>query len=227
MKRTAIWPAALIPLLLLAFAAVAQEHAGQPALSTPVHVIDGDSIEIEGQVIDIYGIDAPELGQSCLNGGTPYACGLEAAFALRKMIGVKQISCNPGQTPAEAGSICMGSSGDLAFVLLEQGAAVAKPGAPSSYVEAQKTAKGAGLGIWRGDFIAFPKWRDGDRLDAERSQKIQCPIKGVVEDTGRKVYLVPTDAVFEKVDMAAAPDSRLFCSDEQARAAGYKRPGEN
>ncbi len=45
------------------------------ALIGRASVIDGDTIEIHGRRIRLYGIDAPESGQSCeANGGT-YRCG--------------------------------------------------------------------------------------------------------------------------------------------------------
>ena len=120
----------------------------------------------------------------------------------------------------------MGAAGDLALLMVEQGAAVAKPGAPPAYLEAQKATKDSRLGLWRGDFVPFPNWRAGERLDVERSQKTPCPVKGVVEDDGRKVYLVPTDAVYPKVTVTPEAGGRLFCSDEEARTAGFERPGE-
>ncbi|MBP2534097.1 thermonuclease family protein [Agrobacterium tumefaciens] len=46
-------------------------------------VIDGDTIEIQGQRIRLHGIDAPESAQVCNRAnGKPYRCGREAAFAM-------------------------------------------------------------------------------------------------------------------------------------------------
>jgi endonuclease YncB( thermonuclease family) len=51
-------------------------------------VIDGDTLEIHGQRVRLYGIDAMESRQLCWNGKRKrYACGREAALALDDFIG--------------------------------------------------------------------------------------------------------------------------------------------
>ncbi len=45
-------------------------------------VIDGDTLEIQGQRIRLHGIDAPESQQLCRLDGKPWQCGKDAANAL-------------------------------------------------------------------------------------------------------------------------------------------------
>ena len=45
-------------------------------------VIDGDTLDIHGTRIRIWGIDAPESDQLCRKDGTQYRCGAQAANAL-------------------------------------------------------------------------------------------------------------------------------------------------
>jgi endonuclease YncB( thermonuclease family) len=59
-------------------AAAAQESA--PAPGQGVRVIDGDTVEIDGRLVQLYGIDAPELGQLCDRDGELWECGREAAL---------------------------------------------------------------------------------------------------------------------------------------------------
>ena len=56
-------------------------------------VIDGDTIEIHGRRIRLYGIDAPESAQLCTTGGARYRCGQSAAVALADFIGQRTVIC--------------------------------------------------------------------------------------------------------------------------------------
>ena len=60
--------------------------AAKDDLTGQARIVDGDSLEISGTKSRIYGIDAHELGQSCLDrtGGT-YACGRLAKRHMKKV----------------------------------------------------------------------------------------------------------------------------------------------
>ncbi|MGC4025668.1 MAG: thermonuclease family protein [Mesorhizobium sp.] len=59
---------------------------------TPV-VNDGDSLTLGGVRIRLWGIDAPELHQSCSLQGKSYACGQNSRTALRVLINGKRVDC--------------------------------------------------------------------------------------------------------------------------------------
>ncbi len=56
-------------------------------------VIDGDTIEIQGQRIRLHGIDAPESRQLCRLDGKPWQCGKDAANALAEKIARRPVTC--------------------------------------------------------------------------------------------------------------------------------------
>ena len=60
---------ALAAALLLATPALAQDITG------PARVIDGDTLDVAGQRIRLYGIDAPEKNQTCQIEDVSWACG--------------------------------------------------------------------------------------------------------------------------------------------------------
>lgn len=65
------------------------------AVNPPRHVTDGDTLRIGRERIRLFGIDAPEMNQSCNNDrGARYSCG-EVARDLRRHVGNALVSCQP------------------------------------------------------------------------------------------------------------------------------------
>ena len=52
-----------------------------------VRIVDGDTIEINGEKIRFSGIDAPEYKQDCINGDLIIYCGMFSKVLLTKKIG--------------------------------------------------------------------------------------------------------------------------------------------
>ena len=90
MRRVArslvLLPAAVWLLAVTGHPALA-EIAGMPK------IIDGDTIEVQGQAIRLYGIDAPELGQACTIEERAYDCGLVARTALLDLTAGVAVTC--------------------------------------------------------------------------------------------------------------------------------------
>ncbi len=149
-------------------------------LSAPVHaaivgkprIIDGDTIEIAGTPIRLYGIDAPETGQTCVADGKTWHCGTNAAFALAELIGGNWVACrirDVDSAPHVEG-VChlAGFEGpEINRRIVAAGWALADPRTGSSYSVTESAARRAGLGIWRGRFVAPWDWRRGKRLGRE------------------------------------------------------------
>jgi endonuclease YncB( thermonuclease family) len=60
------------------------------------NVLDGDTLEIHGTPVRLWGIDAPESGQTCRGDDSlPYRCGADAANDLDAFIARRTASCVP------------------------------------------------------------------------------------------------------------------------------------
>ena len=51
-----------------------------------------------------------------------------------------------------------------------------------------------------------------------------CNVKGTLGAGGDRLYYVPTDPEYQQISVDPARGERLFCSDEEARLAGWTRP---
>jgi endonuclease YncB( thermonuclease family) len=201
-----------------------------------LRVIDGDTLQSGAEVIQLYGIDAPELGQICLRDGKPWACGVDAAFALQKLVSLSgsPVVCKAWrelrQTRGSTGElirVCLvGRDQDLAQAMLRNGYVMALPGSFPYYGQIEGQARAAGLGIWGSEFTPPWAWRKGERLRVGGAGQPgeDCNVKGRVSGDGERIYVVPTDASYQDADTANG--RARFCSDEAARQAGWHRPGE-
>ena len=211
-----------------------------------VAVIDGDTLEIKGGIVRLAYIDAPELGQSCEAGGHLTACGSDAAFVLRKLIGIADAKPDCAPVAGTDAFVCRVGSADPAEVLLASGLATAMADAPAYYRAVERRARDVPLGIWKGPFVAPEEWRTGKRLpgeiDAVRaasaptdwprrvaglaflpepiSHRDPCVIKGVVSSAADRWYFGPLDPGYATIDVKAGK-GRTFCSIDEARSAGW------
>jgi endonuclease YncB( thermonuclease family) len=196
-------------------------------------VIDGDTLQVGDTIVQLYGIDAPELGQLCYADGEPRPCGVEAALALHKLIAMEgpALHCKPWQGDDEGAAppgtrieVCEVGSEDVSLVMLLGGHSVALPQSFPDYVEAQERAREGRLGIWHTTFEPPWKWRQGER---QPSEQVDCNVRGVIDSQGLRIYHVPTDPDYNDVAVDPARGDASFCSDEDARQAGWRRPSRS
>lgn len=200
-------------------------------------VIDGDTLQSGGAILQLYGVDAPELGQLCLREDKPWQCGVEAAFALQKLISLSgsAVICEAWHDGTAAAGpngeeirVCMlGKDQELGLSMLRNGYVAALPGSFPYYGQIERQARQTGLGVWSSEFTPPWDWREGQRIAREGGElRQECNVKGILAEDGTRIYLVPTDRGFAKATVDRAAGEQLFCSDEEARAAGWTRPGE-
>jgi endonuclease YncB( thermonuclease family) len=150
--------------------------ASAPALAemtgTP-EIIDGDTLELEGQAIRLYGIDAPELGQTCTIQGRAYDCGKIARTALLDLTAGVAVSCRVLAAEPSAGKgaprpgRCYAQGYDLSEGMAYTGWALAARQVSERYVVFEERARAAGRGLWKGRFVSPWAWRGGARLSAQ------------------------------------------------------------
>jgi endonuclease YncB( thermonuclease family) len=138
-------------LLLTSGSAYSGDLAGQAS------IIDGDTLEIHGTRIRLWGIDAPESSQLCRgDDSVQYRCGAKAANGLDAFIASRPVSCLPisldryGRTVAT----CSVGGADLGDWLVRNGLALDWPQySKRKYESAQGDAEQAGRGMWAGSFV--------------------------------------------------------------------------
>jgi len=155
--------AATIAAVAFTYRPVAFAPANAPdSIMGRASVIDGDTIEIGGRRIRLFGIDAPEIAQTCRDERErDYACGRQAADALSVRVGQRTVACDPRDLDAfdRIVAVCRVGAEDVNAWLVRRGWAVASRGFSRDYVRAEADAKSERLGIWAGDFTAPQEWR--------------------------------------------------------------------
>jgi endonuclease YncB( thermonuclease family) len=118
-------------------------------------IIDGDTIEISGTRIRLFGIDAPESTQTCLIDARPYNCGERATLALVDLIRGHMVWCEATGLDRYQRTIARCTMNDNIGInswLVRQGLAVAYRRYSYEYVPEELLARAAGRGLWAGTF---------------------------------------------------------------------------
>ena len=130
--------------------------------SSSLKIIDGDTIILNSEKIRLYGIDTPEIKQTCTdNYGHTYLCGVKAKLELEKIIGSKKVSCikKTKDRYKRSISICYVDENDINSLMVKRGWALAYRKYSKKYVKDEAIAKLNNAGMWSGKFIAPWKWR--------------------------------------------------------------------
>ncbi|CAN0601147.1 unnamed protein product, partial [Ectocarpus sp. 12 AP-2014] len=117
-----------------------------------VRVVDGDTLELNGTVFRLNGIDAPEHGQKC----GEWACGANATEALVEIVKGRDVTCDAIERDGYGRVIatCFADGQDVAASMIGDGMAWAFRRYSTAYVGEEDAAKARALGIWRGQYMA-------------------------------------------------------------------------
>ena len=201
------------------FLAICSEAAAQ------VRVIDGDTLDLNGQRIRIEGIDAPEAAQTCTGKAGLWRCGQAATDKLIALTDGRQVTCTGSQDDGRGRIIarCQAGGTDLGAAMTQSGHAWAFRKYSDSYIAVETDAKARGLGIWAGD--NEPPWVFREKRWASEAQDAPegCPIKGNISSNGR-IYHLPWMRDYARTRINTSKGERWFCDEAEAIAAGWRAP---
>ena len=221
------------------------------ALAWPVHadlsgrarVIDGDTIEVAGSRIRLFGIDAPERGQGCQAESKLWTGGDLARLMLEDKISGRSVVCEEKDQDryGRIVAVCRSAGEDLNAWMVSRGWALAYRRYAQDYVDEEADAKAARRGVWRGDFVPPWDWRQGKRLqsaarDTGRAMETNpgtprvgnrssggCRVKGNISRDGTHIYHVPGGHYYERTKISTSKGERWFCSEAEAKSEGWRR----
>jgi endonuclease YncB( thermonuclease family) len=216
----------------LAFALLVCGCAPAADLSGRATVVDGDSLQMGGASIRIFGIDAPEGRQTCAREGRSWDCGETAARELRTLIGTRTLHCTERDidTYGRIVAVCTNGETDLGAAMVRAGFALAYRQFSDAYVDEEREARDARRGIWVGSFTPPWDWRRNPTAIAPGASVTppgpgaDCMIKGNISRAGERIYHVPGSRSYEATRIDPSRGERWFCSAAEAQRAGWRAP---
>lgn len=116
-------------------------------------VIEGDRLNVSGLTVRLYGIDAPDIGQTCQSRiGRRYDCGRVARDMLERLIGTRPVQCSIYSILANEDQVgaCAVDGRDLAASMVLTGWAFPVRSLASRYEALEGRAQSARAGMWSG-----------------------------------------------------------------------------
>ena len=186
--------------------------------------VDGDTLTVAGQKVRLFGVDAPEMDQMCDSKGKIWACGEMARDMLADLVAAGRLSCDVVDTDryGRAVAVCALGDRDVGAQMVRQGGAIAYRRYSERYVNAENAARRDGLGIWTSVMLSPEEYRHaGDTPEAV--PVADCAIKGNIGASGKHIYHLPGQADYAATRINTGKGERWFCSEAEARAAGFRR----
>jgi len=179
---------ALLTLLCFSSPLMAQAPQNETWIQGTAVVLDGDSIEIDGLRVRLFGIDAPETEQLCYVGNLAKACGEASTQYLSDMIYGQKVRClvESYDEYGRALASCIWNGRNINEIMVLTGNAVAWTRHTDFYVRTEHEAKSRQVGIWATDFATPERWRqavqDSKLAEKDRREFVQPSAGG-----GRKI----------------------------------------
>lgn len=195
-----------------------------------VEVVDGDTIRVGGETVRLFGIDAPERDQLCWDDDEQaIRCGEWATRVLERFAEGREGQCDAIR-PDDFGrtlATCTVRGVDLGETLLRNGIVrIYSRETRPDYPEFEKEAELLERGIWAWRHEDPSAFRASVRAAADAAAPRQnadgCRIKGNISGSGR-IYHVPGQENYDATRINTGAGERWFCTEAEARAAGWRR----
>lgn len=154
-----------MPWIIVLVALLAMGPARADIMGKP-DVVDGNTIIIAGEGVRLYGIDAPELAQTCSKAdGSVWACGKESMYALLRFLENHWVTCKEGRRDGSGfrSMVCFAGPYDIGAKMVHDGWALALDQERADYLLYQHNAMTGKRGIWSGGFMKPWEWRQAMR----------------------------------------------------------------
>jgi len=184
-----------------------------------ITVIDGDTLDVGDTRVRLFGIDAPELGQTCTKtGGTRWDCGDWVRRQVANRLQNHVARCDALTTDKYGRTVarCFLGRRDISALLVQNGLAESYRHYSLDYIDAEKAAFVAGLGIWQGNMQRPYDYR------LARASPNNCAIKGNISAAGR-IFHLPGQEHYTATRISPHKGERWFCSASDAAAAGWRK----
>jgi len=198
-----------------------------PAFASEVHVIDGDTLRVDGTTIRIFGIDAPEAGQKCRKPGDgTWRCGQAAIAAMEGAVAKGDVTCGDRgkEVYGRTLGVCKVAGLDLGRLMVKEGMAWAFRKYSTDYAETEDQARAARVGIWEQESETPWDYRAKRWEIAEQEAPQGCPIKGNINRKGERIHHAPWSPWYAKTKVSVEHGERWFCDEGEAIKAGWRAP---
>lgn len=251
-SRNALLPAWL-PAVSALLVVIGLGAVAGPASAAGAVVRDANTIQLGNLTYRLDGIDAPELDQNCIDDhADPWSCGTEARDQLVKLIGGRPVHCDdhgPDKNFRKRHlGVCSvaGEPTSLNQEMIAKGFALdLASSAKDRFATDQASAKKGRLGLWKGCFVSPQEFRHGKKdgallggsCRADKDREIRaalfpehpamppgCSIKARFAIRAR---LTGNVGIYHLQGCPSYPATtrpdRWFCSEDDARAQGFRR----
>ncbi|CDZ30982.1 thermonuclease family protein [Neorhizobium galegae] len=191
-----------------------------------VRVVDGDTIELNGETFRLHGIDAPEAGQQCtLPLGKSWPCGKAAIRSMEDLVLDKAVQCDSRGSDGYGRTIgvCTVNGADINAAMISAGMAWAFRKYSLDYAKLEDVAHQNRVGVWQAPTETPWDFREAKWAVSQQEAPNGCPIKGNVSGGGY-IYHAPWSPWYDRTKVSLQKGERWFCTEAEAVAAGWRAP---